>query len=254
MRKIILPIIMLCGVANADTCVRSNFTVTYSCGDGTLADGQTLPAEQTVNYTSIFTPNTMTYDMCVPPAGFTQVGFSVYINNKEVFFGKSIGKFSYYYTDDITIAPHYEQVAKPEILARLPLGSGYYNLNYSAPYGTDTTTNTWYKTFYFGTIRATTKTCDVKPENTAEKAFFVPNTTKQKEIEEATSNSGNYCYCKLIEPYLEDSPWVYVYVNPSYYKNCLEACSGTFSNLGNSPSHALFSAATKQLLEQAGAE
>lgn len=50
----------------AETCVGENWTVLYSCGEGTVKS--TLPENQVATYGAEFTPVSLTANYCTPPS------------------------------------------------------------------------------------------------------------------------------------------------------------------------------------------
>ena len=89
--------LMITHVANAETCVKTTFNVTYGCGDGTVAG--TLPADATAEYNKSFTPTSLTSSICTAPDGYKINGYSVYINDIEMAFFTS-SSFTYTFAAD----------------------------------------------------------------------------------------------------------------------------------------------------------
>lgn len=234
---------MLCGVANADTCVRTNFTVTYSCGAGTLADGQTLPTPSIAEYGTTFTPTSNMKTTCTPPTGYIWSGHNINVDGTEVAYSWYLQSFRYNYLTDIEITPRFV----PEYATLENAMITYYGGNSTALLASafDTSNGTWEATFWNGKITGESKCSSVEPENKGPYVSFIP--TNQAEIESGSKTySGGECYCKLTSPYLEKNPWVRLhYAYGCTLAKCTEECHKyLISNYGLSDSlrMALFSA------------
>ena len=209
--------LMMCGVAWGETCVKTTFNVTYSCNGGTVAG--TLPADATVQYGASFSPAAISTSMCTPPSGYIYAGQAVIVDGAEVahYTSTSAKSFTYYYTTDIEIGPHWAPVAKPETLA-----SHLYHGGRTYTY-TNAASGTWTVEFYYGAVSGVSKCSTIKPENTAY-GYYTGLLASDQDALEAASAGGQYCYCKMTEPYIAASPWVFynVYGSASY---CVSACA-----------------------------
>jgi len=184
-----------------DTCVKTSFNVTYGCGDGTVKG--TLPAATTAQYGSSFSPTAISTSMCTPPSGYVYAGQAVRIDGQEVAWHASTGakSFTYYYTSDIEITPHFAPIASADTLAA-NLGTGGRNYTYVSG-----AKGTWTTEFYYGAVSGVSQCSTVKPENTAGGWNMGLIASDQDAIENSTS--GQYCYCKMTAPDIAASPWVF---------------------------------------------
>ena len=203
------------GVANAETCIKTTYNVSYTCNGGTLSG--TLPSSTTVNYGESFKPEAITGGMCTPPSGYIYGGQAIIIDDETVAYYSSTsgGSFTYYYTTDIEIGPHWIPIAEPGTLI-----ANMYDTGRASSY-TEGESGTWKATFWYGAVSGVSKCTTIVPENRARggDTGFIP--TDQSAIENATAG-GDYCYCKMTEPYIAASPWV------SYgelYQRCASECA-----------------------------
>ncbi len=208
--------LMITHVANAETCIPTTFNVTYSCNGGTLAG--TLPTAKTVEYGTSLSPTAITESMCTPPSGYVYGGQAVLVDGEEVAYynSTSSSSFTFYYTTDIEIGPHWVPVATPAALAA-NLGQG------GRSYVYDKTAMTWTANFWYGAVSGVAKCSTIKPENTAGGYYTGLIASDQDAIESAT-NSGQYCYCKMTEPVVSGSPWVFYY-DYSIASSCASDCA-----------------------------
>lgn len=193
--------LMITHVANAETCVKTTFNVTYGCGDGTVAG--TLPADATAEYNKSFTPTSLTSSICTAPDGYKINGYSVYINDIEMAFFTS-SSFTYTFAADCEIRPNYvrgSDIATPEVLA-VNLGVSGSSYTYVA------SDYTWSTVFPYGTVNGVAKCSTIKPENTAS-GYSTGLIASDQDAIESAANSGRYCYCKMTEPDISGSPWVF---------------------------------------------
>ena len=202
-------------VAHSETCVKTTFNVTYGCGTGTLAG--TLPADSTAEYNKTFTPTSLTTSICTPPDGYKISGYSVYINDVEMAFFSS--SFTYSFAADSEIRPNYvrgSDIATPDMLAvNLAVGANSYTSN--------KTTQTWSAVFPYGTVNGVAKCTTIKPENTAY-GYFTGLIASDQDALESAADSGQYCYCKMTEPNISASPWVFYY-DTGNASNCASSCA-----------------------------
>ena len=205
MKKYIFVIIgfVVMGLADAraETCVGENWNVSYSCGDG--AQAGTLPDDQVATYGSEFTPVMLDTTHCTPPSGKVIAGIEVWVGDEynDAYSGTA-APFLYYYASDVIIKPRYIGVADAESLWAL---RGVAGISYTY----QAAARTWQTVFPYGTIAGVAACSNVKPQNTAPgwSAGYVAD--DQNAIAE---EGGVYCYCKMTEPYLSASPWVFSYV------------------------------------------
>ena len=208
--------LMITHVANAETCVKTTFNVTYGCGDGTVAG--TLPDDTVAEYNKSFTPTSLTSSICTAPDGYKINGYSVCINDIEMAFFTS-SSFTYTFAADCEIRPNYvrgSDIATPETLA--------VNLEVSgSTYTRDETAKTWSTVFPYGTVNGVAKCSTIEPENTASGNRIGLIASDQDAIESA-ANSGRYCYCKMTEPLVSGSPWVF-FLDDSNESRCASNCA-----------------------------
>lgn len=222
---ICLFVSLLTGDAYASACVQSTFNVTYSCNGGTLSG--TLPSDTTATYGKSFSPTVITEDMCTPPSGHIYAGQAILVDGVEVAYYayNRAKKFTYYYTSDIVIAPHWAAVAEPAVLAT-NLGINGTNGTYS-----NGASGTWSVKFYYGTISGISQCSTIGPENNAWGYYTGILAADPEEIEASTS--GQYCYCKMTSPAINDSPWVFLFDrgNTGYCgSNCAIRCGYHIAN------------------------
>lgn len=193
-------VIGVCGGAWGDTCIKSNFNVSYSCNGGTKTG--TLPSDTTATYGASFTPTAITASMCSAPSGYVYAGQAIIIDGETVAYYSSTGakSFSYYYTTDIEIGPRWAPVAEPATLVSHLKENGQ-DYAYS-----DGASAQWTAHFYYGAVSGVSKCTTVKPENTNGSSTGL--IADQDAVEGATAG-GQYCYCKMTEPYIAASPWVF---------------------------------------------
>ena len=219
-----IKIITLCiviasivGMANAETCVKTTYNVVYSCGAGT--ESGTLPADVIVNYNTSFTPAALT-SACTPPTGYKISGWSVYIDGVEHAYTTS--SFTYSFTSDVVIQPHYLSdpsgviATSADLAANLGVGGTTYTYVSGA-------SGTWQAVFPYGIVNGVSKCTTIKPENTAYGYYTGLIATDQSAIENATAG-GQYCYCKMTEPYIAASPWVF-YHDVGFASVCASRCA-----------------------------
>ena len=184
--------------ARAETCVGENWNVSYSCGDG--AQVGTLPDDQVATYGSEFTPVMLGKKHCTPPSGKTISGIEVWVGDEyNDVYSATADPFLYYYASDVIIKPRYIGMADAESLWTLRGVSG-------VSYTYQAAARTWQTVFPYGTIAGVAACSNVKPQNTAGgwQTGYVAD--DQNAI---TDEGGVYCYCKMTEPNISASPWVY---------------------------------------------
>ncbi|MBE6458027.1 MAG: hypothetical protein E7011_04460 [Alphaproteobacteria bacterium] len=215
-----IAIASVVGVANAETCIKTTFNVTYGCNGGTVSG--TLPSSTTATYGTSFSPTAITESMCTPPSGYAYGGQAIIIDGETVAYYSSTsgGSFTYYYTTDIEIGPHWVPIAEPAtMIANIYDGGRTYTY-------TNAASGTWTAYFWYGAVSGVSKCTTIKPENTASGGDSCLIATDQSAIENATAD-GQYCYCKMTEPYIAASPWVFngELMNASYCaSNCASYC------------------------------
>lgn len=217
MKKYILVIIgfVVMGLADAraETCVGENWNVSYSCGDGARAG--TLPDDQVVTYGSEFTPVMLTTTHCTPPSGKTIAGIEVWVGDEyNDVYSATADTFLYYYASDIIIKPRYIGVADAESLWALRGVTG-------TSFTYQVAARTWQVAFPYGTIAGVAACSNVKPQNTTPGYYTGYVADDQNAI---TEEGGVYCYCKMTEPNLSASPWVFLF-SDSYSSVCYSTCA-----------------------------
>lgn len=217
MKKYIFVIIgfVVMGLADAraETCVGENWNVSYSCGDG--AQAGTLPDDQVVTYGSEFTPVKLTTTHCTPPSGKIIAGIEVWVGDEyNDVYSATAAPFLYYYASDVIIKPRYLGSADTESLWALRGVSGTSSTYQAAA-------RTWRVVFPYGTIAGVAACSNVKPQNTA---FGWQSGNVADDQNAITEEGGVYCYCKMTEPTLSASPWVFVGVQGSA-SGCSSQCA-----------------------------
>lgn len=194
-------VIMVTHAVRAETCIPTSFNVTYSCNGGTLAG--TLPDDTLADYNKNFTPTVVTASMCTPPADHVYAGWAVLVDGKEVAYqmGTDSKTFVYYYTSDIEIGPHWVPIASPVAMAA--------NLGvHGRSYVYDKASMTWTVNFGYGAVSGIAKCSEIQSKNIAYGYNTGLIASDQDAIENA-ANRGVYCYCKMTEPDVRGSPWVF---------------------------------------------
>ncbi len=200
----------------ADTCIPTTFNVTYGCNGGTVAG--TLPAATTAQYGQQFMPTTITAAMCNPPAGHFWGGTAIIVDGRETAYYSDVNglAFTYYYTSDIEIGPHWVPIAKPAVI-RANLDDGGQTYTY-----TNGNNGTWTVDFWYGRVKGVSKCSTIATECIRagqDSGYIAPD---QLAIENSTG--GPHCYCKLTEPNIVGSEWVFRYGrNPDSY--CSSYCA-----------------------------
>lgn len=211
-------VIGVCGGAWGDTCIKTEFNVSYSCNGGTKTG--TLPSDTTATYSSYFSPTAITASMCSAPSGYVYAGQAIIIDGETVAYysNTSAKSFSYYYPTDIEIGPHWVPVAEPATLVSHLKENGL-----DSTYSTGASSGTWAVRFYYGAVSGVSKCTNVVPENTSY-GDYTGLVADQDAVEGATAGGAN-CYCKMTEPYIATSPWVFVnlFGNAS---SCASNCAG----------------------------
>lgn len=217
MKKYILVIIgfVVMGLADAraETCVGENWNVSYSCGDG--AQAGRLPDDQVVTYGSEFTPVMLTTTHCTPPSGKAIAGIEVWVGDEyNDVYSATAAPFLYYYASDIIIKPRYLGVADAESLWAL---RGVTGISYTY----QAAARTWQVVFPYGTIAGVAACSNVETQYTGDTWRVGYVADDQNAI---TEEGGVYCYCKMTEPNLSASPWVFGNVYDSASR-CSSECA-----------------------------
>lgn len=208
-------VLMFSGVVHAETCVGETFNVTYDCGDGVAV--KTLPAGTTATYGDVFAPELLDTAYCTPPSGMAISGIEVWSGNEyNGAFSMSAAEFEFYYSSDIVIKPHYVGPASADDIWRLRgvAGSSFVN---------DKTAQTWTTYFPYGYVSGVAKCTDIAQASVAEGWAAGIIASDQAAIENVADN-GQYCYCKMAEPLVAVSPWVFLYAVGSA-SNCASYCA-----------------------------
>ncbi len=184
--------------ARAETCVGENWNVSYSCGDGAQAGA--LPDDQVATYGSEFTPVMLGTTHCTPPSGKVIAGIEVWVGDEyNDVYSVTADPFLYYYASDIIIKPRYIGLADADSLWALR------DVN-ATTYTYQAAAQTWQTVFPYGTIAGVGACSNVKPQSTAAGWATGYVADDQNAI---TDEGGVYCYCKMTEPVLSASPWVF---------------------------------------------
>lgn len=188
--------------------------MSYSCGDG--AQVGALPDDQVATYGSEFTPVKLGKTHCTPPSGKAISGIEVWVGDEyNDVYSITADPFLYYYASDVIIKPRYIGVADADSLWTLRGVNGI-SLTHQAA------ARTWQVVFPYGTISGVAACSNVKPQNTlvAWATGYVAD--DQNAI---TDEGGRYCYCKMTEPVLSASPWVFSDVYDSCSGICADYCA-----------------------------
>lgn len=206
-------VLMFSGVVHAETCVGETFNVTYDCGDGVAV--KTLPAATTATYGDVFTPELLDTAYCIPPSGMAISGIEVWSGNEyNGAFSTSAAEFEFYYSSDIVIKPHYVGPASADDIWRLRGVAGS-----SSVY--DKTAQTWTTYFPYGYVSGVAKCTDFAQASVVDGWSVGIIASDQATIENAADN-GRYCYCKMTEPLVAASPWVFF---RDFGSGCASSCA-----------------------------
>ena len=203
----------------AETCIGKNWTVSYSCGKGTVKNK--LPENQVATYGSEFTPVLLNTEYCTPPSGMAISGIEIWVGDSyNGAFSKTGAKFMYYYASDVVIKPRYMGAVDINKLWALRGVNG-------ESYTYDNPGRTWQTVFPYGTVSGIAACSNVKQKSS------VPgwNAGVVAEDQSAiTEEGGVVCYCKMTEPHTAASPWVMA----NTYTNASICSANCALNCGNS--------------------
>lgn len=222
-------------------CVMEKYNVTYSCGDGTLADGKTLPAAATATYGETVTLSAIGVDLCTPPSDeYKYAGQSIYMDGVQVadsgqwnwvyYQDPSTPKgfsFEYLFVGDIEVRPKWAKIATQDNMNAY-LGApdntycrqdsnwksdGYsknigmtytfetYDTNYGAEVAQDAV-GTWTAYYPWGWISGESVCSGYNEQEWMNSApFYVA--VDQDSVKE--QQWGIYCYCRVTAPF--ESKW-----------------------------------------------
>ena len=218
------------GIATTNNCVKSLYTVTYSCNGGKAAG--TLPSSHTATYGATFSPTAVTDEMCTPPSGHVYAGQSILIDGEEVaYYTNTTSKsFMYYYTSDIVVAPHWAPIAEKSALVA-NLGAAGRSFVY------DGTAMTWTTNFWYGAVSGIARCSTFSPENTGYGYYTGLTMSESDNSTIENSTSGQYCYCRMTSPNIAGSPWVFHSAyNAEVY--CASYCAQYCGSAGNDSDNA----------------
>ncbi len=208
--------------AHASTCVKTTFNVTYSCGDGTVIG--TLPDDTVAEYNRVFVSAALTSSMCAAPDGYKINGYSVYVNDVEMAFFTSVPNFTYSYIADSEIRPNYvrisDGIATPGVVAVNLAVNGTSSSSVAADY-------TWSAVFPYGMVNGVAKCTKIKAETNYPGYYNGGVVASDQDAIENAENSGALCYCKMTEPFVAGSPWVYLF---EYSNNNTAECASRCSD------------------------
>lgn len=226
-KALVISGLVLCNAALAagptcvtDTDTAKTYTITYSCGDGTVVS---LPAAKTVTYGTTVSAQALGGTYCTPPSGNVYAGLEVLGSDGNVqatFYGTGALSFKYLYDRDIVVQPKYitgfsqdNMVAAADIVA--------------TSYSGNTSANTWNAKFFYGDVSGIDKCTSIVAQNANNDVYvgFVPD--DQTGVTDSTEE-GIYCYCKMTSPAFENTPWVLggKYASASACRNdCAPRCS-----------------------------
>ena len=202
-------------MSHAETCVGETFNVTYDCGDGVAV--RALLSATTATYGGVFTPELLDATYCTPPSGMAISGIEVWPGNEyNGAFSTSGDKFEFYYTSDIVIKPRYVGPASADIIWRLRRVNG-------SSYVYDRNAQTWRVNFPYGYVSGVAKCTDIGQTSVAVGWAAGIIASDQAAIENASAG-GQYCYCKMTEPLVAASPWVFN-VDQDDASSCASLCA-----------------------------
>lgn len=125
---VLIGVFVVTGAWAVADCAMETYNVTYSCGDGTLAEGKTLPEATTATYGATVTLSAIDRVVCNPPSDeYKYGGQSIYVNGKQVAdsgrwnwtyyqgMGSAVGfSFKYLFLTDIEVQPKWVKAVTPE--------------------------------------------------------------------------------------------------------------------------------------------
>lgn len=214
-RKIFISLccLFVMRTAIAATCVSDTYTVKYDCGIG---EKISLPADATVRYNAAFTPKMLSKSNCVEPdGGYAINGIEIWVNDEyKGAHTTSTVSFTYLYTSDITIRPHYVNSVPDNLYSlRAINGIGYW---------WNAGQQLWNVIFPYGVVSGTAACNEVVPGNTQD--GWDTGWTEYGDME---NTGGKYCWCKMTSPQPAKTAWVYWGMRSvsDCTKNCASHCA-----------------------------
>lgn len=236
---LILCLICFDAFAVAD-CVKETFKIKYDCGEGTLAEGATLPAEMAVAYGQTVTTSPIPIATCVPPSDeYRYGGQAIYQNGKQLSvsamadqrFYQNPGTpaaltFQYLFVTDITIQPKWVKNPNADMV-RAYFGSetrGYTSemaLSWIHDSSSVSEPGTWEIYYPWGWVSGESRCAGTIDQdwNNQNAPFYVP--VQQDNITE--TYWGVFCYCRMVQPV--ESKWIFRFQSSS--QGCDGNCEGT---------------------------
>lgn len=241
-------------------CAMETYNVTYSCGDGTLADGKTLPETSTATYGETVTVSAIGLKDCNPPSDeYKYGGQSIYVNGQQVAdsgrwnwkyyqnTGTAAGfSFKYLFLSDIEIRPKWvKAMTKENTNAYLgsyvdgytsELGVTWNHDQRDSNLGSETDGDVpgyWAAHYPWGWMEGEA-VCTPFYENdwlSEGRPFYVP-VEQDKVVEQIW---GYNCYCRVTAPF--ESKWMFRFSNGWYGcdVNCEATCADYAAHEGPIP-------------------
>ena len=223
-------------------CVDETYTITYDCGDGTVASGKTLPEPQTATYgESVTLARLVSADRlgnlnqltCVTPTGKAWGGISIYADGERVAtYGINTAvTFTYNFTSDIVVRPNWVGPATPDDL-RAAMGSGgngadgyefSQTLGYTINSPSGTEIGTWRAYYDFGYVDGDALCVGYSETDFTSTgvALYIPRKQDLAYEDRHEDYYGNVCYCRAKIDGV-DSPWVFRFI--SSWEGCDNNC------------------------------
>lgn len=245
--------VLMSGAAMAVAdCVNETYTITYSCGAGTVNTdaGKVLPEPQTAVYGQNVTTQSMCANdrirnlnnlTCVAPDGMAWGGYAIYVDGKKVSTHTTNGAFTfkYLFNSDIEIQPNWVGPASLEDL-RVGTGSaqtGGYNFNYVLGWTFDTVgdgvVGTWRTYYGFGYVDGDALCSSYRESDwqTEGAPVFIPNKQDLVGDDRVEDYWGYNCYCRIASENISFRPWVFRSATSSAGcdNNCESMCADYFT-------------------------
>ena len=224
--RFVIPVVAFAcvGAAYGAACVPLYHTIHYTCGDGTLASGKSLPADLQVEYGKTVSHRSFDFSICNAPAGTVFAGYNIFIGEDDTsdIYVSSLDGFTYYYTSDMTVAMRFAPLVPDPADVWAHVLDGQITSNSSSKKDDNFTLD-----FYYGQIGAEIFCSSTQPQNEVV-GFPAGGNLKQNIF-----GSGRYCYCRVTSPVSEQSPWVFANDHGGWFggTDCNNYCANKCSDL-----------------------